>query len=55
MFRRALTFLHHVAEQMSQPVARDDRVHVDYVPTQIVTEFLRSRVRWQGSRIDGIR
>ena len=55
VFRRALTFLHHVAEQMSQPVARDDRVHVDYVPTQIVTEFLRSRVRWQGSRIDGIR
>ena len=53
--RRALTFLHHVAEQMSQPVARDDRVHVDYVPTQVVTEFLRSRVRWQGSRIDGIK
>ena len=52
--RRPLTFLHHVAEQMSQPVARDDRVHVDYVPTQVVTEFLRSRVRWQGSLIDGI-
>ena len=53
--RRALTFLHHVAEQMAQPAARDDRVHVDYVPTQIVTEFLRSRVTWEGSRIDGIR
>ena len=54
--RRALTFLHHVAEKMSQPVARDDRVHVDYVPTQVVTEFLRSRVRWQGDRsIDGIK
>ena len=53
--RRALTFLHHVAEQMSQSVARDDRVHVDYVPTQVVTEFLRSRVRWQGGRIDGIK
>ena len=55
VFRRALIFLHHVAEHMSQPVARDDRVHVDYVPTQVVTEFLRSRVRWQGGRIDGIR
>ena len=53
--RRALTFLHHVAEQMAQPVERDDRVHVDYVPTQVVTEFLRSRVRWLGNRIDGIR
>ena len=55
MSRRALTFLHHVAEQMSQRVAPDDRVHVDYVPTQVVTEFLRSRVRWQGGRIDGIK
>ena len=53
--RRALTFLHHVAEQMSQSVARDDRVHVDYVPTQVVTEFLRSRVRWQGGPIEGIK
>ena len=55
LLRRALIFLHHVAEQMSQPVARDDRVHVDYVPTQIVTEFLRARVRWQGNLIDGIK
>ena len=55
VLRRALEFLHHIADQMSQPVARDDRVHVDYVPTQVVTEFLRSRVRWQGGRIDGIK
>ena len=55
LLRRALIFLHHVAEQMSQPVARDERVHVDYVPTQVVTEFLRARVRWQGNRTDGIR
>ena len=52
---RALTFLHHVAEQISQPVARDDRVHIEYVPTQVVTEFLRSRVRWQRAGLDGIK
>ena len=55
LLRRQLTFLRHIAEQMAQPVARDDRVHVDYVPTQVVTEFLRSRASWQGSPIDGIK
>jgi hypothetical protein len=23
-------------------IARDDRVHIEYVPTQVVTEFLRT-------------
>ena len=53
--RRALTFLHHVADQISRPITRDDRVHVEYVPTQVVTEFLRARVRWRGRAIDGVK
>ncbi len=53
--RRAMTFLHHVADQMSRPIARDDRIHVKYVPTQVVTEFLRARVRWQRNAIDGVK
>ena len=53
--RRAVTFLHHVADQMSRPIARDDRIHVEYVPTQVVTEFLRARVRWQRNAIDGVK
>ena len=31
--RRVLTFLHHVAEEMSRPIERDGRVHISYVPT----------------------
>ncbi len=53
--RRALTFLHHIADQISRPITRDDRVHVEYVPTQVVTEFLRARVRWRGRAIDGVK
>ena len=55
MSRRALTFLHHVADQISRPITRDDRIHIEYVPTQVVTEFLRARVRWQGNAIDGVK
>lgn len=53
--RRALIFLHHVADQISRSIARDDRIHVEYVPSQVVTEFLRARVRWLGNAIDGVR
>ena len=53
--RRVLKFLHHVAEQVSIPIERDDRVHVDYVPTQIVTEFIRDQLTWGKSSIDGIK
>ena len=53
--RTALKFLHHVAGEMSRPIERDDRVHVSYVPTQVVTEFIRDRVTWGDIPIDGIR
>ena len=53
--RRALIFLHHVADQISRSIAHDDRIHVEYVPTQVVTEFLRARVRWRRSAIDGVK
>jgi len=53
--RQNLIFLHEIADEISRPIARDDRVHVEYVPTQVVTEFLRTVAISNGSRIDGIR
>ena len=50
-----LTFIRHIADQISRPIDRDDRIHVEYVPTQVVTEFLRAQERWEGRRIDGIK
>jgi hypothetical protein len=38
--RHGLQFLEAFAIMIAQPVARDDRVHIDYVPTQVVSEFL---------------
>lgn len=49
--RKTLQFLHEVAIAISQLVPRDGREHVEYVPTQVVTEFVRSRQRIP---IDGI-
>lgn len=33
---------------------RDERTHIDYLPTQAFTEYLRD-ARFGGKRIDGIR
>jgi hypothetical protein len=53
--RETLAFLHRLAEDISRPIARDDQVHIEYVPTQVVTEFLRSAKVPDKRRLDGIR
>lgn len=53
--RLQLNFLHSISQDISRPIARDNRVHVEYVPTQVVTEYVRTVVRVKGLKIDGIR
>jgi hypothetical protein len=43
--RANLIFLRGFQEDISKPVEKDDRAHVEYVPTQIVTEFFRRVVK----------
>lgn len=54
MERLTLAFLHQFSDLILQPVAGDDRTHVEYIPTQVFTEFLRD-FRFSGGRIDGVR
>lgn len=50
-----LRFLHAFAVDISQPIARDGREHIEYVPTQIVTEYFRRLFRTaDGRNLDGI-
>ena len=39
--RQDAQFFSELVEDLTQPVARDDRIHVDYIPTQVVTEYCR--------------
>lgn len=48
-----LTFFRQFAERIAAPVARDDRVHVDYLPTQVLAEYLRFYA-W-ATPVEGIR
>lgn len=53
--RRAVRFLKHIAGEISLPIERNDRVHIEYVPTQVVTEFVRiQHLKGGVAPIDGI-
>jgi hypothetical protein len=52
--RLGLSFFHRLAVEIAKPVDQTNRVNVDYIPTQILTEFLRD-YPLQGGRIDGVR
>lgn len=50
-----LRFLHAFADDIVQPISRDGREHIEYVPTQIVTEYFRRVFRdADGNALDGI-
>src|SRR5689334_1893552 len=53
--RDRVLFLKAFAESISQPVMHDGREHIDYVPSQIVTEYFRHVYRTdEGRQLDGI-
>jgi hypothetical protein len=54
-FIHAMRFLRAFAQDIAQPIAHDGREHIEYVPTQIVTEFFRRVFQpADGSRLDGL-
>ena len=53
--RGALQFLWEFVKSITAPVVHDGREHIDYVPTQILTEYFRERVKCSdGSALNGI-
>ncbi len=53
--RHGICFLREFMEDFVKPVARDEMEHVEYVPTQIVTEYFRYQFRLEGgASLDGI-
>ena len=53
--RDAIIFLKSFALDFSKPIARDDRTHVEYVPTQVMTEYFRVAQDLQAIPLAGIR
>ena len=53
--RSYIRFLIDFISDFTKPIERSDRAHIDYVPTQIVTEFIRHVFKAEeNSHIDGV-
>src|SRR5688572_9060324 len=54
-WRGVLLFLREFVKSISAPVVHDGREHIEYVPTQILTDYFRRKVTaLDGSALDGI-
>lgn len=52
---QALGFMYSFCNQVSKQIERDDRIHIEYIPTQVFTEYLRHIFpRDYGLKVDGI-
>lgn len=43
--RQKIIFLHDLVKDLSKPVGSEDKDHIDYIPTQVVSEFFRYRFK----------
>ena len=48
-------FLNYFAVDLSKPIERDHRSHIEYIPTQVITEYFRTWRHHGGAVLDGIR
>ncbi|MEG1615929.1 MAG: HEPN-associated N-terminal domain-containing protein [Bacteroidales bacterium] len=52
---QVIKFLYSFRNEITKPIERDDRIHIEYVPSQVFTEYLRYIYRGtEGEKIDGI-
>ena len=51
--RDRMIFLKQFPEEISKPIKKDGREHTEYVPTQIITEFLKD-FKFNNKRIRGV-
>jgi len=52
--RWVVKFFYSFLNDFTKPIEKDGREHVDYVPTQIVTEYFRYVFKYRNTGIDGI-
>jgi hypothetical protein len=47
-------FLLGLIIDISKSIEKDDRIHTEYVPTQVVAEYVRHKLKLKGRSVDGI-
>jgi len=53
--RPTIMFLLAFVEELSKPIEKDDKAHIEYVPTQVFTEYIRHAYKFDDDvRFEGI-
>ena len=53
--RSTIIFLQSFVDDLSKPIEKDDRSHIEYVPTQVFTEYIRHAYKFEdGTKFEGI-
>lgn len=52
--RPTIMFLSAFVEELRKPVEKDDKAHIEYVPTQVFTEYIRHAYKFDDIRFEGI-
>jgi hypothetical protein len=47
-------FLLGLITDVSKPIEKANRIHIEYAPTQVVAEYIRHKLMLDGRHIDGI-
>lgn len=56
MTRHAIRFLNDFATELAKPITQEGSLHIEYVPTQVFTEFVRHLMKGpRGTSIDGMK
>lgn len=52
--RNYINFLYNFKKDISRPISHDEQEHINYVPTQIISEYFRHKFLYNKQKIDGI-
>jgi hypothetical protein len=52
--RHEIQFLRKFRDEISKPISKDGMEHIEYIPTQIISEYFRHRFTVDDSSIDGV-
>lgn len=54
-YREALAFMHIFHKEITKKIIPDDRIHTEYIPSQVFTEYLRYMFKLEGEiSVDGL-
>lgn len=54
-YREALAFMHIFHKEITKKIIPDDRIHTEYIPSQVFTEYLRYMFKSEGEiSVDGL-